>query len=238
MPHACNAFSNGSKALPHWRLTSPSSSLLLVVSDSTGNNVPIIKPITPFSNPSLVTSGTYTLLGAVLNSPCSEQIVDLLTSIDVTGVSGESLPWNKLQGAVATADLEELAHEHHALFVGLGRGELLPYGSVYLTGFLQEKPLADLRTDLQQLGFEAAENTHEPEDHAGALCEVMGIMAGSPDDFPHDTQKAFFSRHMGPWMTEFFDDLIKARDSGFYRAVGEFGRAFIAMEKRYFEMEV
>ena len=183
-------------------------------------------------------SGTYTLLGAVLNSPCSEQIVDLLTSIDVTGVSGESLPWNKLQGAIATADLEELAHEHHALFVGLGRGELLPYGSVYLTGFLQEKPLADLRTDLQQLGFEAAEHTHEPEDHAGALCEVMGIMAGSPDDFPHDTQKAFFSRHMGPWMTEFFDDLIKARDSGFYRAVGEFGRAFIAMEKRYFEMEV
>ena len=63
-------------------------------------------------------------------------------------------------------------------------------------------------------------------------------MAGSPDDFPHDTQKAFFSQHMGSWMTEFFDDLIKARESGFYRAVGEFGRAFIAIEKRYFEMEV
>ena len=183
-------------------------------------------------------SGTYTLRGALLNAPCSEQVVDLLTSIDVADVSGESLPWNKLQAEITNSDLEELAHEHHALFVGLGRGELLPYGSVYLTGFLQEKPLADLRTDLKRLGFETADDTHEPEDHAGALCEVMGIMAGSPDDFPHDTQKAFFSQHMGSWMTEFFDDLIKARESGFYRAVGEFGRAVISIEKRYFEMEV
>ena len=72
----------------------------------------------------------------------------------------------------------------------------------------------------------------------GALCEVMGIMAGSPNEFSHETQMAFFSQHMGPWMTEFFDDLIKARESGFYRSVGEFGRAFIAIEKQYFAMEV
>jgi len=183
-------------------------------------------------------SGTYTFLGALLNAHCSEPVADLLASIDTSGSSGESLPWDKLQSEIDGADLEELAHEYHALFVGLGRGELLPYGSVYLTGFLQEKPLADLRTDLQRLGFEVTETTHEPEDHAGALCEVMGIMAGSPDEFSHETQKVFFSQHMGSWMTEFFDDLIKARDSGFYRAVGEFGHAFITIEKQYFAMEV
>ncbi len=184
-------------------------------------------------------AGVYALLGNVLAQPCSEAVRDFLGSISLEGSAPDSqLPWARLQAEITTADLPELAHEYHALFVGLGRGELLPYGSVYLTGFLQEKPLADLRIDLKRLGFEAADDTHEPEDHAGALCEVMGIMAGSPDDFPHDTQKVFFSQHMGSWMTEFFDDLIKARESGFYRAVGEFGRAFIAIEKRYFEMEV
>ena len=65
-------------------------------------------------------SGTYTLLGAVLNSPCSEPVVDLLTSIDVTGVSGESLPWNKLQGAIATADLEELKEKAKSHYWGRG----------------------------------------------------------------------------------------------------------------------
>ena len=183
-------------------------------------------------------SGTYTLLGALLNSPCSEPVVNLLTSIDISDSSGEALPWSKLQSGIVNADLDDLAHEYHALFVGLGRGELLPYGSVYLTGFLQEKPLADLRANLQELGFEVTDNTHEPEDHVGALCEVMGIMAGSPNEFSHETQMAFFSQHMGPWMMEFFDDLIKARESGFYRSVGEFGRAFIAIEKQYFAMEV
>ena len=183
-------------------------------------------------------SGTYLLLGALLNSPCSEAVVNLLASIETSDSSGDALPWSKLKSEIIAANLDDLGHEYHALFVGLGRGELLPYGSVYLTGFLQEKPLADLRTDLQDLGFETTDSTHEPEDHVGALCEVMGIMAGSPNEFSHETQKAFFSQHMGPWMTEFFDDLIKARESGVYRSVGEFGRAFIAIEKQYFAMEV
>jgi TorA maturation chaperone TorD len=134
--------------------------------------------------------------------------------------------------------MQELAHEYHALFIGLGRGELLPYGSVYLTGFLQEKPLAELRQDLARLGLEVTEETHEPEDHAGALCEVMGLMAGAPTDYSHETQKTFFAQHVGSWMTEFFEDLVKARDSGFYRVVGEFGKTFIALEKKYFAMEV
>ncbi|MDP6399278.1 MAG: molecular chaperone TorD family protein [Arenicellales bacterium] len=184
-------------------------------------------------------AGVYALLGSVLAKPCSSEVRDFLDSIPLDGAGADvQLPWQKLQSEIASADLEELAHEYHALFVGLGRGELLPYGSVYLTGFLQEKPLADLRADLQRLGFEVTDSTHEPEDHAGALCEVMGIMAGSPDEFSHETQKAVFSKHLGSWMTEFFDDLIKAREGGFYRAVGEFGRAFIAIEKQYFAMEV
>ena len=72
----------------------------------------------------------------------------------------------------------------------------------------------------------------------GALCEVMSTIVGAPNEFSYDTQSDFFAQHMGSWMTEFFDDLIKARESGFYRVVGEFGKAFIEIEKQYFDMEI
>ena len=98
---------------------------------------------------------------------------NFLTTIDA---GDTTLPWQQLQTEITNADMQELAHEYHALFIGLGRSELLPYGSVYLTGFLQEKPRADLRQDLARLGLETTDETHEPEDHAGALCEVMGLM--------------------------------------------------------------
>jgi TorA maturation chaperone TorD len=180
-------------------------------------------------------AGVYTLLGALLGAPCTQEVRTFLTTIDA---GDTTLPWQQLQTEITNADMQELAHEYHALFIGLGRGELLPYGSVYLTGFLQEKPLAELRQDLTRLGLEVTEETHEPEDHAGALCEVMGLMAGAPTDYSHETQKTFFAQHVGSWMTEFFEDLVKARDSGFYRVVGEFGKTFIALEKKYFAMEV
>ncbi|MEK9786460.1 MAG: molecular chaperone TorD family protein [Gammaproteobacteria bacterium] len=193
----------------------------------------------PISEDDQARAGVYALLGALLVRPCDEGVRALVMSIAQDGSSNAGgLSWDGLKTEIAKANLQDLSHEYHDLFIGLGRGELLPYGSVYLTGFLQEKPLAELRTDLQRLGFETTEGTHEPEDHAGALCEVMSIMSGAPDEFSHETQKVFFEQHMGSWMTAFFDDLIKARESGFYRAVGEFGKAFLQIEKQYFEMEV
>ena len=187
----------------------------------------------------LARSGVYALLGALLTAPCSEALRDFIISInDEDGNPHSTLSWKNLKDEVSNANLTEAAQDYHDLFIGLGRGELLPYGSVYLSGFLQEKPLAELRIDLGRLGFEAREDTHEPEDHAGALCEVMSIIVGAPNEFSYDTQSNFFAQHMGSWMTEFFDDLIKARESGFYRVVGEFGKAFIEIEKQYFEMEV
>ncbi len=178
-------------------------------------------------------------MGALLTAPCSEALRDFIISIDDEGGNAQStLSWKHLKDEISTANLTEVAQDYHDLFIGLGRGELLPYGSVYLSGFLQEKPLAELRIDLGHLGFETREDTHEPEDHAGALCEVMSVIVGTPNEFSYDTQSNFFAQHMGSWMTEFFDDLIKARESGFYRVVGEFGKAFIEIEKQYFEMEV
>ena len=64
------------------------------------------------------------------------------------------------------------------LFIGLGRGELLPYGSSYLTGFLHERPLARLRADLGPLGIERAEGNASLK-IMPRLCEIMaGIVSG------------------------------------------------------------
>ena len=106
----------------------------------------------------------------------------------------------------ATAS-RELDSEFFRLFIGLGRGELLPYASYYLTGFLHERPLAKVRNDLAELGIERAERAHEPEDHIAMLCEVMsGIISGQFASEKID-EKAFFDRHLKPWANRFFADL-------------------------------
>src|SRR5690606_34244937 len=110
--------------------------------------------------------------------------------------------------------------EYFELFEGVGRGELLPYASYYLTGFLNERPLAQLRSDLGRLGLERAEGHFEPEDHLGTLCEVMsGLAAGRFDVAPGEDEH-FFVRHLLPWAERFFTDLEQARSARFYRTVG------------------
>jgi len=133
--------------------------------------------------------------------------------------------------------LPEIDDEYHALFVGLGRGELVPYGSWYLTGFLMEAPLGELRRDLERLGFDRQDGVREPEDHIAALCEVMAMLAG-PSAADLDTQRAFFDRHLGAWADRFFGDLATAEAAVFYRAVGRLGQAFVELEKQYFTLEV
>ncbi len=133
----------------------------------------------------------------------------------------------------ATAD-----DEFHELFVGVGRGELMPYGSYYLTGFVYEKPLARLRADMERLGIARAEGVREPEDNIASLCEMMaGLIEGdfgTPADLA--TQRAFFDAHIGPWAGQFFADLEAAKSARFYMPVGTVGRVFMEIEATAFEM--
>ena len=133
----------------------------------------------------------------------------------------------------------DLEREFNNLFVGLGRGELLPYASYYLTGFLNEKPLAELRTDLRSRGIKARSDVKEPEDHICTLCEIMaGIITG---EFPCDSgvasQKAFFDAHLAKWAELFFTDLEEAQSAIFYAPVGSLGRAFMAVEAEAFAIQ-
>jgi TorA maturation chaperone TorD len=134
------------------------------------------------------------------------------------------------------ASAEKIAREFFDLFVGIGRGELLPYASYYLTGFLNERPLARLREDLRALGIERVEQQHEPEDHAAILCEIMAGLIGGQFAATLDHQRRIFDRHLAPWIGRFFADLEAAEAADFYRPVGAIGRFFIEIEAEAFAL--
>lgn len=147
-----------------------------------------------------------------------------------------TLAMSMLGLAASTCDPESVDDEFHQLFIGLGRGELMPYGSWYQTGFLMERPLSDLRDDLAVMGYQRTEDVHEPEDHVAALCEVMQMLITDEAEIVH--QSEFFNTHIADWIERFFQDLSQAQTAVFYRAVGRFGVAVMVLEKRYLSMQV
>jgi len=183
-------------------------------------------------------AGTYSLLAALLRAPLSADLRVRLLGIDARdpdagGIAGA---WAALREAAEGAALAAVDDEFHALFIGIGRGELVPYGSWYRSGFLMEKPLGELRRELAALGFERQLSVHEPEDHAAALCEVMAILI--TDGAAFEVQQRFFNGHIGPWIQAFCADLGKAPSARFYRAVGQLGQAFFRLETEYLSMPI
>ncbi|MDZ7840709.1 MAG: molecular chaperone TorD family protein [Gammaproteobacteria bacterium] len=185
-----------------------------------------------------IRASAYGLLGNLLVRVPTPELLDRLKGIEITdGEQNNSMAaaWTTLAMAAERTTREAVDDEYHALFIGIGRGELVPYASWYLTGFLMERPLAQLRQDLKLLGFERQEDVKEPEDHAGALMEIMCMMILEAGIGEHE-QKRFFDRHMEPWIGKFFDDLQNARNANFYSAVGVLGAQFMEVEKQYLAM--
>jgi len=185
-------------------------------------------------------SDLYRLLGNLLAAPPQQAVLDVLQNLTPSSgdeSTGLEQALHNLRDAAGEADPVKLEEEYFALFIGLGRGELCPYASWYRTGYLMEQPLAELRSDLQRLGFARREGVGEPEDHAAALCEVMAMIV-SETVLSFVEQQDFFERHLRPWLLQFFADLSQAEQAEFYRAVGRTGQAFIKIEQQYFAMLV
>jgi TorA maturation chaperone TorD len=142
----------------------------------------------------------------------------------------------ELAAAAASADDRVVSKEFFDLFIGLGRGELLPYASYYLTGFLHERPLARVREDLEVLGIERAGISREPEDHIAVLLEVMSGLARGDFEADFSEQARFFDRHLKPWAARMFADLEISQAAHFYRAVGRAGRVFMELEAEAFAL--
>ena len=142
----------------------------------------------------------------------------------------------ELAAAASSTDDRAATKEFFDLFIGLGRGELLPYASYYLTGFLHERPLARVREDLDALGIERAGASREPEDHIATLLEVMAGLARGEFEADFAEQARFFERHLKPWASRMFADLEMSGSANFYRAVGRVGRVFMELESEAFTL--
>ena len=179
----------------------------------------------------------YDFLGLLLAQPPSQTVLSQTATL-----SGDDTTLGQsISGLARVANVTKPAaaeREFNALFIGLGRGELLPYASYYLTGFLNEKPLAQLRSDMAARGITRAPNVYEPEDNIASLMEMMGGMIAGRFGQPAGlaTQQEFWNRHIGPWAAHFFADLEAAKNSVFYASVGAIGRNYMEIEKEGFRM--
>ena len=174
----------------------------------------------------------YSLLATLLMSSPDTEMLRRLAEL-----RGDDSPVGLAHAALAKAaartDAGITAREHFALFVGLGRGELMPYASHYLTGFLHGRPLANLRQTLRRIGIERVETQSEPEDHAAVLLEIMAGLASGDIAAPPGTDREIFDNYIAPWMARFFSDLEKSA-SDFYAVVGTLGRTFTEIESQAF----
>lgn len=180
----------------------------------------------------------YALLGRCL---ARRPDTALLTALGQ--LKGDESPMGQALGALAetarNTSLERAHDEYDTLFIGLPRGELVPYASFYRTGFLYERPLAKLRGDMQKLGYARADDVAEPEDHMGALCELMALLIrGGEGRGPAElaTQERLFRQHLQPWGERFFADLEKAASARLYQPLGTIGRLFMIVENQAFAM--
>ena len=179
----------------------------------------------------------YNFMGLMLSGPPDQLLLD-----QCAGLSGDESELGKAISGLArvakASKPRKVESEFNALFVGLGRGELLPYASYYLTGFLNEKPLATLRSDMAVRTMTRALNVYEPEDNIASLMEMMAGMIvgrfGTPATL--DDQKTFFNKHIAPWAGHFYSDLEAAKNSILYASVGNVGREFMDIEREAFRM--
>jgi TorA maturation chaperone TorD len=189
----------------------------------------------PLPEEEVARADIYRLLAGLLAAPPDAAVIAALRRMS----SEESELGDAFRGlarAAAGATADSAAREYHDLFIGVGRGELLPYASYYLTGFLHERPLADLRAALAGLGIARALDVAEPEDHIAFLCEVMaGLVTGAfGPAAPLAAQREFFDAFLAPWAPRFLADLEGAQAARLYAPLGRIGRLFFAIEQTAF----
>lgn len=183
-----------------------------------------------------VRAQAYALLAALLARPPSAELLARLA-----GLPPDASAWGVALGALGAearrASPAEAEREYGRLFVGLTRGELVPYASFYLTGFLHDRPLVRLREDMARLGVARRAGTAEPEDHIAGVLEIMaGLIDGRFGAASTEAQRGFHERHLAPWAPRFFRDLERAEEAKLYRPVGTLGRTLMDIEENAFAL--
>ncbi|MDO9250958.1 MAG: molecular chaperone TorD family protein [Hydrogenophaga sp.] len=183
----------------------------------------------------------YGLLAALYYAaPSPALMAQLRVAVTEAPAAGGFLeePWREVVAAARAIDDVAVSAEFDALFGGVGRAEVFLFGSHYLSGFLNEKPLAALRSDLAALGLGRDDTMSETEDHFAYLCEVMRyLIAGEEVEVANLTQQQkFFTTHVQPWAPAMCDAIAAHPKARFYAALAGFTRAFIGVEMQGFDM--
>ena len=183
----------------------------------------------------------YGLLAQMFYAPPAPELVaELQIAVTDAPVTGGFLeePWRQLVGAARATTASAMAQEYDSLFGGVGKPEVYLYGSHYLSGFLNEKPLANLRASLVELGLARDDAMPETEDHFAYLCEVMRYLIAGDDvsvaNLTH--QRAFFAAHVQAWSGALCDAIAQHPRARFYAVLAEFTRAFLSVETQGFDM--
>lgn len=193
--------------------------------------------VEPVHEPAQLRSSTYRLLAHLMSgAPTAELLASLAEQIQPGGQDREiDRAWSALRDAARDHDAGQWRREYNALFVGVGEGELTPYGSFYICGKVMDKPLAKLRGALRMLGIERQPGAVEPEDHVAGVCEVLALLAEDPD-MSVEGQHSFYQAHVQGWLPRFFKDLDRAASANAYRSVAALGVAFLALDEQYLSM--
>ncbi len=199
-----------------------------------------IQPQPTWSDEDRARAEHYALIARLFHAaPAAALLAALAQAGQTLGGDQGDLPraWAALGAAARAMPLAAVADEFDALFVSVGKPEVMCNGSWYLTGFLQEEPLADLRDDLAELGLGRRPGVTETEDHVAALAEVMRhLVLTGPDEAGLARQRQFFDRHLAPWYAQFAGALAAAPAADFYAKVGGLLAAFMDIERQAFDM--
>ena len=183
----------------------------------------------------------YGLLASLFyQPPDADLLVQLQAAVTETLEQGAFLeePWRALVAEARGMTADQIAQEYNALFGGVGKPELYLFGSHYLSGFLNEKPLVQLRDDLTALGLARDAQMPETEDHVAYLLEVMRyLIAGDDAEVCNLTrQSAFFSRHLQPWVSQMCQAVAAHPRAAFYARVATLTEAFASVEAQGFDL--
>jgi TorA maturation chaperone TorD len=199
-----------------------------------------IQPQPTWSDEDRARAEHYALIARLFHAaPDAALLAALAQAGHMLGAADGALPraWAALGAAAQAMPLQAVADEFDALFVAVGKPDVMCNGSWYLTGFLQEEPLAELRDDLAELGLGRRPGVTETEDHIAALAEVMRhLVLTGPDEAGLARQQRFFSRHLAPWYAQFAGALATAPVADFYAKVGGVLAAFMDIEREAFDM--
>ena len=181
----------------------------------------------------------YSFLANLLRAEPDEKLIKQLTFLksDDSPI-GKSI--KTLSKLATSLDLPTIRDEYVKIFLGVGRGEILPFASYYLTGFLKDKPLAKLRQDMQEIGIKLEDEVKEPEDHIASIFDMMsGLILGKFEKkYSIADQKDFFNKHLAPWVDLLMRDIESSKIAVFYSPIGSIGKEFMEIERASFSMNV